>query len=104
MNKNTLKKRLDALNAKYPKEESLYSEKATAEQRNNASAHCNELYEFTCLIDDLYGKHLISKSAAVDYGRLIKSYEYYNGEAGLGHFSVFDSIETPWLDGMMGRV
>lgn len=104
MNKNTLKRQLDAINAKYPKEQSSFSDKATAEQKNNACAHRNELYELTCLVDDLYGKNLISKSAAVDYGRLIKSCEYYDGEAGLGHFAVFNSIEAPWLYGMMGRV
>ena len=104
MNKNTLKRQLDAINAKYPKEQSSFSDKATAEQKNNACAHRNELYELTCLVDDLYGKKLISKSAAVDYGRLIKSYEYYDGEAGLGHFAVFNPIEAPWLCGMMGRV
>ena len=94
MNKNTLERMLKELDFQYPKDKCCGPAdiNSPAEMQNNYMAHRHGLYDLTCMVDDLYCKKQIQKKTAVEYGRILKSHEYFQGEAGLGHFHVFDSI------------
>jgi hypothetical protein len=94
MNRDTLKQRLDALNFKYPKEHCSDSNNATDEQKRNTWGHRTGLYNLTRLVNSSYENSFISESEAVEYGGLILSYEYFDGEAGLGNFKVFGPVIT----------
>ena len=90
LNKTSLTKKLDSIASEYPQHICKYG--GTETEKSNACNHATKLYRLTCAIDDLWSLHLITKRTARSYGKILRQYEYYEDEAGLGHFAVFNGI------------
>ena len=83
MNIKSIEKRIKEINEKYPKE--LCQNIATPA----ASDHRRELYELTCLVADNVFCELATPKTARKWGEALRKAEYWEGEAGLDHFTCF---------------
>lgn len=90
MNRTSIINRLNNLRSQYPRYACNFH--GTIREFQNALDHSNKVYKITCAIMDSWWSYLISKKAARAYGKILRQYEYYPGEAGLEHFHVFDGL------------
>ena len=86
MNKTSLINKLNKLTLQYPKNEN------ESNNTDNIRNHKNAIYQITCNITDLWFSNLITRKTVRNYGKILRQYEYYPDEAGLGHFSIFKGI------------
>ncbi len=85
MNAKALERKLKEINRSLPKKKCIEDDECGGE-------HMTKLYKLTCLAYDSFSAGLTTKRTVRNWGKIIHKYEYYPGEAGLGHFTCFDGI------------